>query len=145
MDLDSPITALQGIGPARAKQLAALGIETVYDLIAYFPRTYEDRTKLVCIQDLEVDQPACFEAMVIRGPQTSHIRKGLSLTKLMVADETWFISISPMLQNSSVMVNPTFSTAPSPGIFPTTKCKTPFLSLRTRPVLLHGGSCRFMD
>ena len=88
MELDSPITALQGIGPARAKQLAALGIETVYDLIAYFPRTYEDRTKLVQIQDLDVDQPACFEAMVIRAPQTSHIRKGLSLTKLVVADET---------------------------------------------------------
>ena len=37
MDLYSPVTALPGIGPARAKQLAALGIESVYDLIAYFP------------------------------------------------------------------------------------------------------------
>lgn len=88
MDLYSPVTALQGIGPARAKQLAALGIETVYDLIAYFPRTYEDRTRLVQIRDLEVDHPACFEAMVIQAPRTSHIRKGLSLTKLTVADET---------------------------------------------------------
>ena len=88
MDLYSPVTALPGIGPARAKQLAALGIESVYDLIAYFPRTYEDRTKLVPICELEPDVPACFEAMVIRAPQTSHIRKGLSLTKLVVADET---------------------------------------------------------
>ena len=88
MDLYSPVTTLQGIGPARAKQLEGLGIQTVYDLIAYFPRAYEDRTKLVTISQLEVDQPACFEAMVIRAPQTSHIRKGLSLTKLTVADET---------------------------------------------------------
>ena len=88
MDLYSPVTALQGIGPARAKQLAGLGIESVYDLIAYFPRTYEDRTRLVTISELEPDIPACFEAMVIRAPQTSHIRKGLSLTKLTVADET---------------------------------------------------------
>ena len=88
MDLYSPVTALQGIGPARAKQLAGLGIESIYDLIAYFPRTYEDRTKLVTISELEPDTPACFEAMVIRSPQTSHIRKGLSLTKLTVADET---------------------------------------------------------
>jgi len=98
MDLYSPVTALQGIGPTRAKQLAGLNIETVYDLIAYFPRTYEDRTKLLTISELEVDQPACFEAMVIRPPQTSHIRKGLTLTKLTVADEssklTSFISIS---------------------------------------------------
>jgi len=88
MDLYSPVTALQGIGPTRAKQLAGLNIETVYDLIAYFPRTYEDRTKLLTISELEVDQPACFEAMVIRPPQTSHIRKGLTLTKLTVADES---------------------------------------------------------
>ena len=88
MDLYSPVTALQGIGPTRAKQLEGLGIRTLYDLIAYFPRTYEDRTRMVHIRDLEVDLPACFEAMVIRSPQTSHIRKGLSLTKLTVADET---------------------------------------------------------
>ena len=88
MDLYSPVTVLQGIGPARAKQLAGLGIESIYDLIAYFPRTYEDRTRLVTISELELDTPACFEAMVVRAPQTSHIRKGLSLTKLVVADET---------------------------------------------------------
>ena len=88
MDLYAPVTALQGIGPTRAKQLQGLGIETVYDLIAYFPRTYEDRTRLVPINQLEVDEPACFEGIVVRGPQTAHIRKGLSLTKLTVADLT---------------------------------------------------------
>ncbi len=88
MDLHSPVTVLQGIGPSRAKQLQGLGIETVYDLITCFPRTYEDRTRLVSICELEVDRPACFEGIVIRGPQTSHIRKGLSLTKLTVADLT---------------------------------------------------------
>ncbi len=93
MDLDSPITALQGIGPNRARQLEALGLHTVYDLISFFPRTYEDRTRLVTISELELDTPACFEAMVVRGPQTSHIRKGLSLTKLAVADETARINL----------------------------------------------------
>ena len=88
MDLYAPVTVLQGIGPTRANQLAGLNIHTVYDLIAYFPRAYEDRTRLVTVAELEVDQPACFEAMVIRSPQTSHIRKGLTLTKLTVADET---------------------------------------------------------
>jgi len=88
MDLFSPVTVLPGIGPSRAKQLENLNIRTIYDLIAYFPRTYEDRTKLVNIRDLEPGVPACFEAMVIRAPQTAHIRKGLSLTKLAVADHT---------------------------------------------------------
>ena len=94
MDLYSPVTALAGIGPSRAKQLQGLGIETLYDLIAYFPRTYEDRTKLVPICELEADQPACFRAWVIREPRTSHIRKGLSLTKLTVADNTGRLNLT---------------------------------------------------
>ena len=92
MDLDSPVTKLAGIGPARAKQLANLGIETLYDLVADFPRAYEDRTKFVPINQLELGVPACFEAWVIRAPQNSHIYKGngkaLDLTKLTVADNT---------------------------------------------------------
>ena len=88
MDLYSPVTTLQGIGPARAKQLENLNIHTIYDLIAYFPRTYEDRTQTVDIRDLEIGIPACFEAIVAREPRTSHIRKGLSITKLTVADHT---------------------------------------------------------
>lgn len=47
MDLTSPVTALPGIGSARAAALKRLNIETVYDLITDFPRTYEDRTRLV--------------------------------------------------------------------------------------------------
>ena len=88
MDLYSPVTVLPGIGPSRAKQLENLNIRTIYDLIAYFPRGYEDRTKMTDIRDLESGVPACFEAMVVRAPQTSHIRKGLSITKLTVADHT---------------------------------------------------------
>ena len=88
MDLQSPVTALAGIGPTRANQLRGLGIETVYDLLSYFPRDYEDRTHMLPICQLEPDQKACFQAVIIRGPTTSQIRKGLSLTKLTVQDET---------------------------------------------------------
>ncbi len=94
MDLNSPVTALAGIGPNRAKQLKGLGIETLYDLIAYFPRTYEDRTRILPICQLEAEQPACFRAWVIRNPQTAHIRKGLSLTKLTVADNTGRLNLT---------------------------------------------------
>lgn len=86
--LSDPITILKGIGPARAKQFANLNIFTLRDLICHFPRGYEDRTKLLTIDKLEVDTPACFRAMVMNTPRTSHIRKGLDLTKVQVADHT---------------------------------------------------------
>ena len=88
MDLFSSVTELRGIGPTRAKQLQRLHIETLYDLIAFFPRAYEDRTKLSCVAGLEPGTPACFEAMVISNPQLSRIRKGMELVKVRVADET---------------------------------------------------------
>ncbi|MGD8190125.1 ATP-dependent DNA helicase RecG [Brevibacillus ginsengisoli] len=40
--LQLPITNLPGIGEERAKDLAGLGIQTIVDLIEYFPSRYED-------------------------------------------------------------------------------------------------------
>jgi len=86
--LSDPITILKGIGPTKAKQFAALNIFTLEDLICHFPRGYEDRTKIVPIEKLQVDTPACFKAMVMGTPRTSHIRKGLDITKVQVADHS---------------------------------------------------------
>ena len=86
--LSDPITILKGIGPTKAKQFAQLNIFTLRDLYCHFPRGYEDRTKLTTIDKLEVDVPACFKAMVMNTPRTSHIRKGLDITKVQVADHT---------------------------------------------------------
>ena len=86
--LSDPVTILKGVGPAKAKLFAQLGIETLEDLICHFPRGYEDRTKLVTISELQPDVPACFKAMVMGTPRTSHIRKGLDITKVQVADHT---------------------------------------------------------
>ena len=57
--LSDPVTVLKGVGPSKAKQFAALNIYTLQDLICHFPRGYEDRTKLVTIDKLEPDVPAC--------------------------------------------------------------------------------------
>ena len=92
--LSDPITILKGIGPSKAAQFAALNIYTLQDLICHFPRGYEDRTRLVTIDQLEVDRPACFRAMVMGTPRTAHIRKGLDLTKVQVADHTGRLNIT---------------------------------------------------
>lgn len=86
--LSDPVTILKGVGAARAKQFENLNIRTLGDLICHFPRGYEDRTVLQTIDHLEVDVPACFKAVVMNTPRTSHIRKGLDLTKVQVADHT---------------------------------------------------------
>lgn len=92
--LTDPISALKGVGPSKAKLLANLNIFTLGDLICHFPRGYEDRTKLVPIAKLEPDTPACFRGMVMRSPTTAHIRKGLDLTRVTVADTTGRLNLT---------------------------------------------------
>ena len=92
--LSDPITILKGVGPTKAKQFAALNIFTLEDLICHFPRGYEDRTRLVHIADLEIDKPACFKAVVMNTPRTNHIRKGLDITKVQVADHSGRLNIT---------------------------------------------------
>ena len=92
--LSDPITILKGIGPSKAKLFENLNIFTLQDLICHFPRGYEDRTRLVTIDHLEVDRPACFKAMVMNTPRTNHIRKGLDITKVQVADHTARLSLT---------------------------------------------------
>ena len=92
--LSDPITILKGVGPTKAKQFAQLNIFTLEDLICHFPRGYEDRTRLIPIEKLEVDVPACFRAMVMNTPRTAHIRKGLDLTRVQVADHTGRLNIT---------------------------------------------------
>ena len=92
--LSDPVTMLKGIGPARAKQFENLNIFTLRDLICHFPRGYEDRTKIVPIEKLQPDVPACFRGMVMNTPRTSHIRKGLDLTKVQVADHSGRLTLT---------------------------------------------------
>ena len=92
--LSDPITVLKGVGPTKAKQFAALNIYTLGDLICHFPRGYEDRSRLVTIDKLEVDQPACFRAMVMNTPKTAHVRKGLDLTRVQISDHTARLTVT---------------------------------------------------
>ncbi len=98
MALTDFIRALSGIGPKKAELFAKLGIKTVGDLLRFYPRDYEDRTKLVPIMSLEADIPACFVASVVCTPRTSRIpkpgQKSLEITKVTVADHTGRLNLT---------------------------------------------------
>ena len=50
VEIKNPITTLSGIGPAAAKLFAKLNIFTVADLLSFYPKNYEDRTKKISLQ-----------------------------------------------------------------------------------------------
>ncbi len=53
--LAQPVTALWGVGPERAAQLARLDIHTIEDLLLHKPRRYEDRRNPIPIAGLRPD------------------------------------------------------------------------------------------
>ena len=42
MNLHQPLSVLPGVGPKSAEKFKKLGIETLEDLLLYFPFRYED-------------------------------------------------------------------------------------------------------
>lgn len=82
------ITSVAGIGESRAKDLAKLGIFTVEDLLTYYPRAYEDRTKIKKIAELEEGEQVCVEASAIGKISTIRVRMGLTIQRLLVSDGT---------------------------------------------------------
>ncbi len=57
IELDTPVQYVKGVGPVRAKQLAELSIETVEDLLTYFPRRFDLRRQTQPIDTLRGDEP----------------------------------------------------------------------------------------
>ena len=94
MDLKKEIKYIKGVGPNRAELLNKLGIFTLQDLITYYPRDYEDRSKPKKIADLIDGEEALIQATVQTRMVEARIRKGLTLYKVKVADETGFLEIT---------------------------------------------------
>ena len=72
-DLNTDIRYIKGVGEARAKAFEKLGVFTLGDLIAYYPRRWEDRSQLYPIRDLPEGEYACCKAMI--APSTMPISK----------------------------------------------------------------------
>ena len=67
-DLNTDIRFIKGVGETRARALEKLHIRTLGDLISYYPRRWEDRTKLFPIRDLPEGEYACCRAMLAQEP-----------------------------------------------------------------------------
>ena len=87
------IQYLKGIGPKRAKSFTAKGVNTIEELLYYFPRRYEDRTNFAKISQLKEGQIYTIKAQVLAGGQrNSWHRRAFSITEAAVGDSTGRLS-----------------------------------------------------
>ena len=87
IDLEKDVKYIKGVGPNRVKLLNKLGIYALKDLITYYPRTYEDRSKPKNIVECIDGEEALIEAYA--SGRVSDVRlRGKTMQKLIIRDET---------------------------------------------------------
>lgn len=101
--LNAPLTVLQGVGPKNAESLASLGMQTLGDMLYYFPRRYEDYSQLKPIQSLMYS-----DVVTVLGSVTSVFNRPIrggksSVIEVVITDGTGSLRISffnqPWLMN----------------------------------------------
>lgn len=90
-DLNTPIQYIKGIGPKRAEALALTGIQTVNDILHYYPRRYLDRTTVKSIRDIKKgDETTIIGTIEICGERQTRKRK---IYEAVLSDGTGLISL----------------------------------------------------
>ncbi len=95
IDLDKDVKFIKGVGPNKVKLLNKINIFNLRDLITYYPRTYEDRSKPIKIEELYnlTDGEECLIEGIVRGPLAEIRLKGKTMQKLRISDETESLEI----------------------------------------------------
>jgi ATP-dependent DNA helicase RecG len=92
--LDAPLTVLNGIGPERQAVYAKLGLETLRDLLLYYPRRYDNYSAMKPINRLEYGEECSVIGTVVEA-QTRRIRGGqASMLKVILSDATGQLEIT---------------------------------------------------
>ncbi len=83
--LDDPIQFIKGVGEKRAVLLRKLGIETAGDLLTFFPRRWEDRSRFARLAEVGDGQSAVFNVRFV-SVENRTTRSGKTVTKAVVTD-----------------------------------------------------------
>ncbi len=92
--VDDRIQTVKGIGPKKAKLFEKLHIFTLRDMLETYPRAYEDRTHITRIAEIAEEGKYALRAVVGTEPKVSRIRKGMTLVKCTVFDESGTLAVT---------------------------------------------------
>lgn len=88
LTLETPIRYIKGVGEARHAAFTRLGIETVGDLLSFYPRSYEERGKIIPILSAPDGELGAFEVTVRETSAPKHLKGNLNMFRSTVHDDT---------------------------------------------------------
>ena len=91
--LNISIQSIKGIGPVKAKLFNKLGLNTIEDLLEYYPRGYKDKSKSTKIKDLKPEESFTVRVRIAGKAQEGRTRSRLIITKLSVFDDTGKLNV----------------------------------------------------
>lgn len=94
MKLADSIQYVKGVGPKKKVELNRLGIKTVYDLLTYYPRTYEDQSVLTKIADLKAGCQATVAGVIVNVSDRQGGRRGMTIITALIGDGSGFLQIT---------------------------------------------------
>ena len=87
------IKKLKGVGPKSAECLKALGVNTVGDLIKFYPRAYEDWCNVSTLSEAIGGGEKCFRLKIISSAESIRTRSGKYVYKLNATDGNHFVDV----------------------------------------------------
>lgn len=96
IDLKQSIQYIKGVGPSRVKILNYLGLYKLEDVIEYYPRAYEDRTKIKQIADMEDGEEGLISVTAVTSVTVMRLKRNMTMSRAIVRDDsdsclvTWF-------------------------------------------------------
>lgn len=86
------LTELKGIGTSRAELFFRVGVENLYDLLYYFPRSYLDERSRTAISNIQMGEDVVIRARLISAPKNFHKGKW-TVTNARIADESGELAV----------------------------------------------------
>ena len=90
MKLTDSVNAVRGVGVKKAALLARLGVRTVYDLLTFYPRAYEDQSRITRIMDLAAGTRATVHGVIQQVVERQTRRRGFTVLTALVGDGTGY-------------------------------------------------------
>lgn len=88
MNIDDNIKNLKSVGPKRLKLLNSIGIFSIKDLLYFYPRRYEDSSKILKLSEGIIGEKATFRCRILSLLDNRNIRRGLSITSFLIEDDS---------------------------------------------------------